>query len=369
MSIDLAIPGDPAAIHTLAERLDAMKDGLVDLDLELAYIASDAQMYMVGQAGNAFQRTTTAVRNHSNSVPSYLGDAADVFHAYATRLERGVRDFDGYLEQCRERDLVVYGKKVLQPTSSAQVCSVPGEDPEWDAHMSRVRTYNDLAERVGTWWGDLEAWIAEHMAPLIADVEGFASLGATFDELEFGNSDLVSTALTAADERVRRDLADYRGVAQQMQQDADDFTRGLRSGHPGVKAAAEAANPRAIREGVADLLDDIHGVSRVSKLIPIAGNVIEIISVADDIASGESGSSAIVEAGAGIGGGAAVGAGIAAAGGPVGWVIGGVVVGGIAIGSAAKWGWESWVPLDVRESIDGWLYDGTTAWQGPQLAR
>ncbi|WP_449283327.1 hypothetical protein [Leucobacter sp.] len=369
MSVDLKIPGDPAAIHVLADWLDDVKTALVDVDLELAYIASDGQLYMTGEAGAAFQRATTTVRNRSDAVPAYLGEAADAFHAYANRLERGVRDFDSYLEQCREFGLTVYGKTVMRPTSAAQMCAEPGVDPEWDAHMSRVRSYNDLSERVGTWWGELEAWIAEHLTPLVAKVEDFEQLNAAFDDLSVGNEDVVTTALDFADERLRRDLAEWRDIAQGMQEDADTFTRGLRSGNPAVSAAAEAANPRAIREGMQDLLDDIHRVARVGRLIPVAGGVIEIVSAASDIAGGDPGSSVLVEAFAGVGGGAAVGWGIAAAGGPVGWVVGGAAAGGILIGSGARWAWESWVPLDVRESIDGWLYDGTSAWQGPQLAR
>ncbi|MEV8250420.1 hypothetical protein AB0O87_05790 [Microbacterium sp. NPDC076768] len=45
------------------------------------------------------------------------------------------------------------------------------------------------------------------------------------------------------------------------------------------------------------------------------------------------------------------------------------VGGALLVGAGARWGWEALVPLDVRESIDGWMYDATSGWQGPQLAR
>lgn len=369
MSIDLNIPGDPSAIHALADWLSQTKDALVEVDLELAYIAGDSHLYLGGEAGNAFHEAAGTVRDRINPVSPYLGSAAEVFHAYAHRLERGVRDFDSYLAQCREQGLPVYGKVVMRPTSSAQVCAQPGVDAEWDLFMSRSRTYTDLSERVGKWWGELEAWIAEHMTPLLADIDKFAPLNAAFNGLAQDNDDIVAHTFTGTDLLTQDQLTKWREHAQTLQDDADKFQKGLRSNNPAVKAAAEEANPRAMRQAVNGIIDDIHSVSKAGKLIPVAGKVIEIVTAAGAIADGESGSSVLVEAFAGAGGGAAVGGTIAAFGGPVGWVIGGVVVGGVAIGAGARWGWESAVPINTREAIDGWLYDGTSLWQGPQLAK
>ena len=153
-----------------------------------------------------------------------------------------------------------------------------------------------------------------------------------------------------------------------MQTDADTFTDQLRSGNPATHAAAEAANPRAIREGMEELLDHVEQVSRIGKIIPIVGPAIEIVTIGAAIAEGESGSSQIAGALGGAAGGAAAGGAIAAAGGPLGWVIGGAVVATVTVGSAATWAWEAWVPVDARESIDEWLEDGTRFWQPPQLA-
>ncbi|MFV0427033.1 MAG: hypothetical protein ACK5KU_08360 [Beutenbergiaceae bacterium] len=368
MSVSLDIPGDPSALYATADWLDKVGGALVELNLELAYLASDGQRYMNGEAGSAFRNAATTIRGDSEAVLPYCREAADALSAYAHRLERGERDFASYADQCRDKGLTVYGKTVLRPTSTAMVCAEPGVDAEWDAHMSRVRTYQDLCERVGTWWGELEVWIAEHLDPFVARVDEFTALNNTYMELRVGNEDLVASALTYAEERSRRDLAEFREVAQRMQDEAQAAKRGLRSGNPAVRAAAEAADLRSIHVNRNELLDHIRQVSRVTKFIPVAGTALEVVTAAGDIAGGESGSSVIVEAGGGMAGGAAVGGIIAAAGGPVGWVVGGVIVGGVVIGAGSRWAWESWVPLDVREAIDGWLYDGTSGWQGPQLA-
>ena len=374
MSIDLRIPGDPPSIRTLGDWMSRMKSSLVEVDLELSYVASQSENYLRGEAGSAFQRTATSVRNRSSPAMTYLGDAAPVVNAYANRLDRGREDFDSYLKQAAERGLTVYGKVVLEPTTHLRVCPAPDADPattaEWDAFLSRVATYNDLAARVGTWWGELETWRAENFAPLIARLEDLSPLDGLVDELTSidANKTVVDAALETADVRTERDLADWRSLAQQMQDDADTFTDQLRSGNPATQAAAEAANPRALREGAAELLEHVEQVSRVGKIIPLVGPAIDIVTIGAAIADGDSGSSQIAGAVGGAAGGAVTGGAIAAAGGPVGWVIGGAVVASVAVGSAATWAWEAWVPIDARESIDAWLEDGTRFWQPSQLA-
>ncbi|OAN39050.1 hypothetical protein [Microbacterium sp. H83] len=374
MSVDLHIPGDPAAVRALGDWMSRMSSSLVDVDLELAYVAGQSENYLRGEAGSAFQRTATSVRNRCSPAMKYLGDAAPVLHAYANRLDRGREDFDSYLTQAADRGLTVHGKVVLEPTTDLAACPTADADPEliaeWDAFMSRVTTYNDLATRVGTWWGELETWCSENFASLIACLEDLSPLDGIVGELAStdANKTVVDAALEAAETRTERDLADWRTVAQQMQDDADTFTDQLRSGNPATQAAAEAANPRAIREGMEELLDHVEQVSRIGKIIPIVGPAIEIVTIGAAIADGESGSSAIAGAAGGAAGGAVVGGAIAAAGGPFGWVVGGAVVATVAVGSAATWAWEAWVPVDARESIDEWLEDGTRLWQPPQLA-
>lgn len=374
MSVNLHIPGDPAALHALGDWLSRMSSSLLEVDLELAYAASQGENLLRGEAGSAFQRTATSVRDRCSPAREYLGDAAPVIHAYANRLERGREDFDSYLTQAAERGLTVHGKVVLEPTTDLAACPTPDADPEliaeWDAFMSRVTTYNDLATRVGTWWGELETWNSENFAALIACLEDLSPLDGLLDELATTdpNKTVIDAALETADVRTQHDLTQWRTLAEQMQNDADTFTDDLRSGNPATQAAAEAANPRAIRDSMEELLDHVEQVSRIGKIIPIVGPAIEIVTIGAAIADGESGSSAIAGALGGAAGGAVTGGAIAAAGGPVGWVIGGAVVATVAVGSAATWAWEAWVPIDARESIDEWLRDGTRFWQPPQLA-
>ena len=312
MSIDLNIPGDPPAIRALGDWMSRMSSSLAEVDLELAYIASQSENYLRGEAGSAFQRTATSVRNRSSPAMTYLSDTATVTHAYANRLDRGREDFDSYLRQATERGLTVHGKVVLEPTTDLPACPAPDAEPEstaaWDAFLSRVATYNDLATRVGTWWGELEAWRAENFAPLIARLEGLSPLDGLVDELASSdaNKAVVEAALQTADARTEHDLAEWRTLAQQMQDDADTFTDQLRSGNPATQAAAEAANPRAIREGAEELLEHVEQVSRVGKILPLVGPAIEVVTIGAAIAAGESGASQIAGAAGVAAGGKAI---------------------------------------------------------------
>jgi hypothetical protein len=78
-----------------------------------------------------------------------------------------------------------------------------------------------------------------------------------------------------------------------------------------------------------------------------------------DLAAGESPSSIAVEFGGGVAGAAGGTALVAAVGStwtvpPVGAVVT-VAAAAVAAGAGAKWLYESQVPIDVRESIDGLL--------------
>jgi hypothetical protein len=359
VSVDLNIPGDPAAIRAVADWLSPrISDADSDVYIDSVDVSLVSQAQWVGQSGDAFRDALDRVRGEQMKISPYLTTAADVFLAYANRLERGQDDFDHYLEQAIAGGLVGVRrtKTILTPTTSLPYCptvDAPAEDvTAWNDYVRRVELYNDISTRVGTWWGELEAWIVEHMVPLVARIEEFAPLSGLFDDITVGNEVIVSTALETADYRVNRDFTEWSKVYDQMQADAELYTRGLRSGNPALKAASEAANPRAIREGLEQLGETIKGLRRATRIIPGVGIAIDVALGVVDIANGDSASSVGVGILGGMAGGAAVGGTIAAVGGPPGWVIGGVVVGGVVVGEGARWAWEAWVPLHVRESID-----------------
>ena len=374
MSIEARLPGSPESIRAVADWLDAVKSALGDTDVELAYIWGDSNHYWTGQSGAAWRSTVGTVRDRAKDVPGFLGDASEVFRAYANRLERAQEDIATLLFQAGEVGLPVVGDTVFPPTTSLDYCPGPGA-PEadlaaYEAYTDKVASYNDLGTQIGTIMGQLDAWIGEHIVPLVARVEEFQDLSGTVDALAApGNDDLAGAALDGYEAFQTEKIGEWRAQHDALQESAETFRNQLRSGNPAVKAAAEAADPKAMRAGVEELAEQIGRVSKFSKVIPVAGTVLEIVSLAVDVHEGGSFSSGVAEIGGGIAGGAAGGtiaggAAVALGSNPVGWAVGGVVVGGLAVGAGARWLWEAAVPLDTRETIDDFFTGGPPRLEG-----
>ena len=225
-------------------------------------------------------------------------------------------------------------------------------------YQDQVELYNDIGTDVGSWWGELEVWIAENLDAFLSGLPQqstaerlLAGLKEVSDEIPRsyleGNALVWSTtALT------------LRGQAADLREGAADFVRGLRSGNPAVRAAAEAANPRGMRWQADEAEDLARRMSRVGKAVPALGWAIDIWTLGSDTATGNDPSSSAVNIVGGIIGGAAATAavGALAAAGIVTLPVWGtaVVVAGaaVAVGAGAVWAYENWVPQDVRESID-----------------
>lgn len=362
MPIDARIPGDPASVRAVADWLDRVKAAYTGADLELTYLWGDSNNYWTGEAGTAWRSAVGDIRSRADEVISYLGDAVEVFRAYVGRLERAQEDVATLRSQAAAVGLDVVGTNVLPPTTSLTYCPGPGApagDLEaYDEYVSLLASYNDLGAQVGTMIGELDAWVGEHMAPLISRVEGLQKLAGTVSAIAArGNESLATSVLDGYESFFDQTLSTWREEHDALQSAAETFRDQLRSGNPAVRAAAEAADPHGMRAGVEELAEHIGRVSRVTRVLPIAGNVIDVVSLASDVAEGGSLTSGVAE----IAGGMAGGAGGAAAGGaaaaalgsnPVGWVIGGTVIGGLAVGAGARWLWEAAVPLDSRETVD-----------------
>lgn len=362
MPIDARIPGDPASVRATADWLDRVKEAYTGADLELTSLWSDSNSYWTGEAGHAWRSAVGDIRSRADEVLGYLGDAVEVFRAYAARLERAQDDVATLRSQAGSVGLEVIGTNVLPPTTSLSYCPGPGApsaDLEaYDKYISLVASYNDLGTQIGTMIGELDEWVAEHMAPLVARVDTLQKLAGTVSALAAkGNESLATSVLDGYESFYDQTLSTWRKDHDALQSAAETFRDQLRSGNPALRAAAEAADPHGMRAGVEELAEQIGRVSRVTRVLPVAGNVIDVVSLAADVADGGSLSSGVAEIAGGVAGGAggaAVGGAAAAALGsnPVGWVIGGTVLGGLAVGAGARWLWEAAVPLESRESID-----------------
>lgn len=400
MSLDTTIHGDPASIHALADWLQGVKDAVDNADVQMTWVASQMAYDWQGGAASAFHDAVGALRKSQFPVSDYLHDAIEVFHAYANRLSRGREYFDAILGSARGMGLTVRGLVIAPPTTWLTYCPnmnapatteraapqsayatlvngpsvsspVPPDVAEYNAYLGRLSAYNDASKKVGSWEGELDQWLADRMAPLIGRIEEMSQVAQVYAALRDGSELIVDGALEAADARVVVRLADWRLTQDALSDLAKDARDAARSGNPARRAAYKAFDFSENAVKIGDLEVKIGKVAHCSKIIPIAGTVIEISLAGYDISQGVSESSVL----AGLGGGAAGTAAGGALGGlvatalavsnPIGWVAGGAVLLGAAGSAGGKWLWEATVDLDTRESIDYWieenvLWDPTT---------
>lgn len=386
MSLDTTIHGGPESIHALADWLQGVKDAVDSADVQMTWVASQMSYDWQGGAASAFHDAVGALRKSQFPVSDYLHDAIEVFHAYANRLSRGREYFDEILASARGVGLTVRGLVIAAPTTWLTYCPnlnppstagraatqsahstlangptlsapVSPDAAEYKAYLGRLSAYNDASRKVGTWEGELDQWLADHMAPLVGRVEEMSQVAKVYESLREGSEFVVDGALEAADARVAVQLTDWRIAQDTLSDLATDARDAARSGNPARRAAYEAFDFSENAVKVGDLEVKIGKVAHYSKIIPIAGKAIEISLAGYDISQGVSESSVLAGLGGGAVGGAAGGviAGLALGSNPGGWAVLVVAGVGLAGGSAGSWLWEAAVSLDTRESIDYWL--------------
>lgn len=392
MSLDTTIHGDPASIHALADWLQVVKDAVDNADVQMTWVASQMSYDWQGGAASAFHDAVGALRKSQFPVSDYLHDAIEVFHAYANRLSRGREYFDEILRSARSIGLTVRGLVIAPPTTWLTYCpnmSAPAtteptatqtvystlvdgptasapvspDVAEYSAYLGRLSAYNDASKKVGNWEGELDQWLADHMAPLVGRIDDMSQVAQVYAALRDGSEVVIDGALAAADARVVVRLADWRVEQDGLSDLAKAARDAARSGNPARRAAYEAFDFSENALKIGDLEVKIGKVAHFSKIIPIAGAVIDISLAGYDVSKGASESSVL----AGLGGGALGGGTVAAiVSGPVGWVAASVAFAGVVAGYGGTWLWEATVSLDARESIDYWLeenvlWDPTTS--------
>lgn len=367
MSVDLTIPGDSAALQALADWLDPGLAGpLDDARNALDSTQSESQMWWLGQSGSAFRQTAGKISGGIDPVDNYSRDAAEVFRAYARRLQRGRDRFADYLDDARDKYLLVAGNVVSLPMPPKQYIGPAGSPPPIEYGPNgeciaprpngwfeeAVKCYRQIARDVGNWWGDLADWVVEHMLPLIGRASDFDELKQVTDILATGNEVLFGSLIDLSNRPWEEQLAQFEESAKTFQTDFDEYYDRLRSGDPSVKALSKGTTPAEIQSHIDELGEKIKGLKIGTRILPGIGIAVDIGSSLVEVANGGSISS---ESAGLIGGGAA---GFTAA-----WALGGSAIpGGVVIVAAAmiaagatyfsKEAWEAWVPLDVREAID-----------------
>ncbi|TGO05261.1 hypothetical protein [Serinibacter arcticus] len=368
MSIDTDIPGDPDQIREAADWLDPTAKGAVDdatADVHMSFQGSYGHWFSL--SGESYRSTLSLLVEAGDDVASLCGDVAEKLRSYAGQLERMAGHFADHRDRARTSGIPVSDKTINPPVSTVPYCPADEDDPrweEWEAHLERVETFNDIADDVGTRWGELEKWIEENLTAFIIGVPTTPA-SDLIAALKEGNESLLTTYVDGTTRQWERNVLDLQNQSTDLAEAAKEFKRELRSGNPAVKAAAAAANPSGMKVDAEELADAARRLGRAGKVLPIVGPVLDVVLAGSDIAQGDSPSSVGIELVGGVAGGAlAVGA-LALAGVtlPV-WGTAAVVGGAaLAVGWGAKWAYEEIVPQDVREAIDAGIRDTASgAW-------
>jgi hypothetical protein len=373
MGIDLHIPGDPEAIHGLADFLDRVLGADADaLDQELRKVSRDSDECWTGRTGVAFRQTIDATAKAIDPVDEYARDAAAVFRAYAQRIIRGRHAFADHADDATVAGLVIAASVIQAPVAPRQYIGEPGTPapiefaadgtciapPVVGAYEKALKAYDRIADDVGVWWGDLENWIDEHMTPLIARLGEFDLLTSTARTLAIGNDFVRGTLFTFSGKTWEASLKNYETLAEAAQVDYDSYFHRLRSGDPKLRnAAARVTRPELLAAREA-LNAEVSKIRVGTRIIPLAGTAIDVVSASLEVIGGGSPTSAGAGLAAGIAGGL-LGEGTAwAAGALLGVSVpplaAAAIIGTVAVvaGNAARSEWENSVPLDVREAID-----------------
>lgn len=371
MTIDTTTYGDAAQIRAAAEWLDpGLKDAADTVSNGATLTSTSVRGHWYGESADDYVTILLQVSDAAKEILPHARDAAEKFRSYAGQLERMKSDFAAHRERAADQGLPVNGKVIARPVCLVPVCPTSREDPywgEWQAYLDQVEVYNEIAADIGAWWGELEVWIAENLDGFLGGLPeqsvaekiltGLSSAGGTASRIYLGAQGL-SWAGTA------RQLV---STAERLRTGASDFVRGLRSGNPAVRAAAEAANPSGMRWAAGEAEDLARRLARAGKVLPAVGWGIDIWSLGSALENEDDPSSTAVNIAGGVVGGiattAAVGALVAA--GVITLPVWGtaVVVAGaaVAVGAGATWAYNEWVPQDVREAIDAGMSDAWDA--------
>ena len=369
--IDTFVPGTPSQIKAAAELLDPSFKGVLDVSETAGdVIPTSVRSHWYGASADAYVSLLHDVGDASGELMSFAGDGAEKLRAYAGQLERMQSDFAGHREKAKSDGLSVSGDKISAPVPPTSYEVTDRDDPNWDAwqrYQDRVKTYNRIAEDVGSWWGELEVWVHENLDAFAGTIPADSALTTALEALSEAGADIPKEYIGFQGDLWKENAEFLKLKGERLRTEADDWVRKLRSGNPAVRAAAEAANPHALRWQAGEVEELASKLGKTAKWVPGVGWVIDGVDLVKALEGDGSPSAVGVEilagTAGGIVGGALVGAGLVAAGitAPV-WVpvAAGAAI-AIGVGAGAVWAYESWVPQDVREAIDAGMRDGWDA--------
>lgn len=369
VGIDLEISGDPISIRALSTWTDEKLRGS---EAQLRTVLTDAEQSSSyawkGVSGEAFRDAVKRVYDRISDIDDYSKRAAIVFRAYAFRLENGKERFLEFAALARESGLRAIDGNVIYPpvNPSPTNCSVnPPSTVYSQEELSAIAEYQEMldsysrtAVTVQDWREDQVRWYAEHVVPLLNEIEDLVGVDQLLDGLKSANEFLMSNIIETITQRNDRALAGLQKEYVDFKAQVDGVRAARKSGNPSVRSPAMEFDLEKAR----DNLDEI-GLARsktiqVGSFLKLGGAAVSLVSTGIEVANGED----LGIAGAGLLGGyvgglagASIAAGLGALTGvtiPVWFSVGAVVAAGAGGTAVATSIYTSLVPLDRREELD-----------------
>ena len=371
MSIDLTIEGDPRGIFELATWLDSkVSVPSNELRRQIRRAGNESRDCWKGLTGKGFRDATDAIAAAIDPVDVYAADAAVVLRAYAQRIERGRGTFADYIDEGCAARLHVSGNILDMPERPTVYIAAPGAPNPYakgpsgqcidlitgEEYEEAERVYARIAEKVDSWWTDLEDWLIEHMVPLIGRATDFDLLTAAYEALKRGNEAIRGFPVGLSEAVWATNLESCERKLKETQAVRDSLARRRRSGNPAVREPAKASDAARLRSEAETLARDARALKAGKTLLGAGGAGIEIIAAGVEIANGGSWTSATAGAVGAIGGASAAGAvlgTIATSFSPL-LIVTLSLGAGYALSNACRWAWEESVALDKREALDAW---------------
>ncbi|WP_404352343.1 hypothetical protein LG324_05370 [Phycicoccus jejuensis] len=385
--IDTDLPGSFASLQAASSWLADLADAMDGAGDDAVAARSAAAADWDGASHAAYNAHVSEVITAGDARVGVVRRCAHAVDTYAWELQACQAEMAAHRARAAAGGLAVVGATIEAPPAAFDpgpplLMATPAQQRQYDndqdaftGRLEQNELYEQLRIDVRATYDRLDACVTATLAPAQEEAASDSGLKALLAKAKAaaertGNAiDFGGTAFTVR-ERDLRKAADRAATALAASRSRNPAVRSGRV-PPSARGLANAAKPGT---KAANLIAEAGEVARWGKVLKFGGPVLGVVSSGIALANGESPSSVgvglVAGLAAGVATGAVVAAGVVTA--PV-WVTAGAVV---VIGGVVAWGatkaWETWVPEDVRESIDDgaraawdWTTDtASDAWDG-----
>jgi hypothetical protein len=356
---DTRVEGSPGNVRAAASWLRGdLKTAVSGAGDDIVAARSAAMSGFHGLAGQAYADYDKTILTQVDGHTDTIGSAADVFDAYATRLEQCKDRMEAFRGAATTAGLTVTGTVIHEPPAAKAVPPMYGPvTPEMQAsYDQQMAAHDDAAGKVAVYdqilsdaTNESTSFVDWVDANLTINIDAFDT--PAVDALwEVVKSNAGNLGVAIATEGGSQAL---EGRSNRLKGEAEDLRKARRSGNPARRALGNAPEtPGRIR----DLLEEAKWLGKGGKLLGPVGIAYDAYNGLESDNPG----GGLLAAGLGAGATALVIA-TAPVSVPTVVVVGGAVVVGVGVSYGVTKGWDA-LPDGFTDPVDdfvGGAWDGT----------